>query len=304
MRYILLILFLTFGMGCQTMKAKNQAREKGPLLILQSDQQMKVKKQARKGWKRVDKEWFGIQAKAPASEKAATRTPGNLDCNAIYSNFAKEYGASAILDFNYRNIVDYREGHKPNYEMGCPRLFLKMQKEEGASVYKGQLTIVYLGDDPQTGRLKTIEEIYYSGDSVEKNQFNNWQGNWGENPSADFAAILESPNKAIILHITDVKRVEVRDGEQVYKGYGSVWFKVFRVFKRKGDICYNEGGYVSHAHIRPPVRPDRCWFLSNNPYGCRPQGSGRSVNLRGSLTCYKKLADFGYLDIHKAFEEQ
>ena len=88
MRYILLILFVGFGMGCQTMKAKNQAR---------------------KGWKRVDKEWFGIQAKAPASKKVATRTPRNvsaINCNAVYSNFTKEeYGASAVLDFNYKNIA-------------------------------------------------------------------------------------------------------------------------------------------------------------------------------------------------------
>ena len=165
------------------------------------------------------------------------------------------------------------------------------------------MTIVYLGDDPQTGRFSTIEEPYTAGESVEENQFNNWQGNWGENPSADFAAIFESPNKAIILRVTDVKKVEVRDGEQAYKGYGSVWFKVFRMFKRKGDICYNEGGYVSYAHVRPPVRPDRCWFLSKNPYGCRPQGYEKEVNLRGPLTCYKKLADFGYLDIHEAFGE-
>ena len=286
------------------MKAKKQAREEGPLFILQSGQQMKVKKQARKGWKRVDKEWFGLQAKAPVSKKAVTRTPGNvssIDCDAIYRNFTEEYGTSAILDFDYKNIVDYREGHEPIYEMICPRLFLKMQKEKGTSVYKGQLTVVYLGDDPQTGRLSTIVDIYNSGDSVEENQFNNWQGSWGENPSADFAAIFEHPNKAVILRITDVKKIEVRDGEQAYKGYGSLWYKVFRTFKRKGDICYNEGNYVSHVHRRPPIRPDRCWFLSKNPYGCRPQGYEKAVNLRGSLTCYRKLADFGYLDIHEAF---
>ena len=53
MRYILLVLFLAFGMGCQSMKAKNQSR---------------------KGWKRVDKEWFG---QAPVSKKATARTPAN-----------------------------------------------------------------------------------------------------------------------------------------------------------------------------------------------------------------------------------
>lgn len=81
MRYILLILFLGFGMGCQTMKAKNQGRE-GGLSPLQSDQKMKVKEQARKGWKRVDKEWFGMQAKALDSKKNASKfVEANLTTN-------------------------------------------------------------------------------------------------------------------------------------------------------------------------------------------------------------------------------
>ena len=38
---------------------------------------MKAKHQARKGWKRVDKEWFGMQAKSSNAKKATTRTPAN-----------------------------------------------------------------------------------------------------------------------------------------------------------------------------------------------------------------------------------
>lgn len=222
--------------------------------------------------------------------------------NEAYSRFRKRYGASAVLDFNHRNITDYREGFEPNYELDCSRLFLKMEKVEGASVYEGRLAIAYEGDDPASGRLSNLLDIYDSGSSAKENKYNNWQGSWGSNSTANFAAIFESTKRAIILRITDVKRVEVRDGDQVYKGYGSVWFKMFRVFKRKGDVCYNEGGYVSQAHTPPSVRPDSCWFLTDNPFGCRPRGSGTTVNLRGSLTCYKKLADFGYLDIHKAFD--
>ena len=60
MKYILLTLFLAFSLGgCQTVKTN---------------------KQARKGWKRVDKEWLGRQAEAKASnsESAVTRTPSSV----------------------------------------------------------------------------------------------------------------------------------------------------------------------------------------------------------------------------------
>ena len=54
MKYIPLILFLSF-LGCQTTK---------------------FKKQARKGWQRVDKEWGGqAKMKAPGLKTAAARTP-------------------------------------------------------------------------------------------------------------------------------------------------------------------------------------------------------------------------------------
>lgn len=250
----------------------------------------------------------GGDGRYPSDDGGRHGGPGSLPeepdrkCNSeAYRNFRKRYGASAVLDFNYRNITDYREGAEPNYELECSRLFLDMEKMEGTSVYEGRLAIVYQGDDPRTGKLSNVVDLYDTGDSTEENKYNTWRGSWGRNPSADFVSIFESTNRAIILRITDIKKVEVRDGEQVYKGYGSVWFKVFRLFKRRGDICYNEGGYVSHAHTPPSSRPDRCWFLDGNPFGCKPQGSGRAVNLRGSLTCYKKLAEFGYLDIHKAF---
>lgn len=58
MKYVILSVLLAFGLGCQTTK---------------------FKKQARKGWQRVDQEWFSAQTKAKTSgpEKAAARTPAS-----------------------------------------------------------------------------------------------------------------------------------------------------------------------------------------------------------------------------------
>ena len=51
-KYVLLISFLFFGFGCQTIKSKPQAMP-----------------QAMKGWKKVDKEWFSQYASLKPSTK-------------------------------------------------------------------------------------------------------------------------------------------------------------------------------------------------------------------------------------------
>ena len=56
----LLIFFLFFSVGCQTLKGKNQAM---------------------KGWKKVDKEWLGQYAAGPASD-----TQRNLSHDTSYSS--------------------------------------------------------------------------------------------------------------------------------------------------------------------------------------------------------------------------
>ena len=76
MKYILLTLLLAFSLGCQTVKTNKQAR-KGWKRV---DQEW-FGVQARKGWKRVDKEWLGQQAEAQkvSSPKTDTnRTPSSV----------------------------------------------------------------------------------------------------------------------------------------------------------------------------------------------------------------------------------
>ena len=245
---------------------------------------------------------------SPGSSGSLPQEPDG-DCDRpLHRDYKEKYGAPALLKFNQNNIVDYREGHDLNYAPGCPRLFLKMDKVEGTSVYRGSLAIAYEGEaytGEHAGKLANLLDIYQSGSSAKDNQFNTWQGSWGSAPSADFAAIFETfktHKGAMILRITDVKKLEVRDGVQVYKGYGSLWFKMFRAYLKGNDPCYNSGGYLTQVHTTPTERYDRCWLTTRkNPFTCRPRGIGTAVNLRESLNCYKKLADFGYLDIHEAF---
>ena len=148
---------------------------------------------------------------------------------------------------------------------------------------------------------KTVH--YDSGDTVKDSRFNTWEGDW-KAPDVNFAAIFETDNSAVILRINEVKRMGAVDGKPTYKGYGEVWFKMFKLYyKQKGDNCYSQGGYIAHAPVKPPVPTKRCWFLDVGPYSCLPKGirTIKSFNLRGDLTCYKKLGEFGYLDIHEAF---
>ena len=218
-----------------------------------------------------------------------------------YRELRKKYGASAFIDLNHRNLRDFLKGQEPNYELGCPRIFLNMEKIEGKSFYEGSFSIAY-EDTGYSGQREVVLYPYDSGNAVADNKFNTWKGNW-RTPDVDFAAIFENSFSAIILRIKEVEMEDVADGELAYKGYGEVWFKMFRIFKKKGDDCYTKGGYIAHAPVKPPSPTKRCWLLDVGPYSCLPKGirTIKSFNLRGDRTCYKKLGEFGYLDIHEAF---
>ena len=199
---------------------------------------------------------------------------------------------------NYRNLRDFLQGQEPNYELGCPRIFLNMEKIEGTNpVYEGSFSIAY-EDTSYSGQRELVVYPYDSGNAIADNKFNTWEGSW-RTPSVDFAAIFENSFSAVILRINKVEHLDIADGELAYKGYGEVWFKMFRIFKEKGDNCYSQGGYIAHAPVKPPVPTKRCWFLDVGPYSCLPKGirTIKSFNLRGDLTCYKKLGGiwiFGY----------
>lgn len=231
---------------------------------------------------------------------------------------------SAVIDLNFANLNNFLMNQRlqrvaDGYGSICPRIFLSMKKlEANTSVYKGSFILGHEGifyegmEKPLVG--------YYSGDTAEDNQFNTWHGNW-EAPDVNFAAIFESsgtvetkfisvngekekaPISAVILRINRVEKSTSTDGEPTYKGHGEVWFKMFRLFWNREDVCYTKGPYIANAHIMPPPPRKKCWFLDMGPYSCLPRGirTMESFDLRGDLPCYKKLGEFKDLDIRKAF---
>ena len=232
-------------------------------------------------------------------------------CNtADYQEVSEKYGgASAPIDLNYQNLKDYLMNQELyRHESICPRIFLSMKKLTdtpfGFSTYKGNLIVGHSGI-VYKGQAKSIAR-HTSGDTLKDNQFNTWQGDWETPAAVDFAAIFESlPHSAVILHINQVKKeYPDEEGNPVYKGYGEVWFKMFRQFVgNKQDVCYREGNYAHLAPRHIPLPTKRCWFLDIGPYSCLPKGirTIESFDLRGDRPCYKKLGEFRDLDIRKAF---
>ena len=226
-------------------------------------------------------------------------------CVQLHKDF-KKYGAPAVLNFKSRALRDYLMGHESNYGLKCARLYVDMEKMEGSSYYEGQVAIAYYGPDPETG-LENPDgtgQIFETGDSVKENEFNNWRGRTRTLTASNFAAIMESRYAALILRIDNVKHLDVGDGKKSYRGSGSVWIKMFRQYKGdKSDTCHRSGGYA-HLAKGELTRNTLCWLADKGAYSCLPKGTGTLKNfntLRGALPCYKKLADFGYLNIRDAF---
>ena len=128
----------------------------------------------------------------------------------------EEYGASAFIDLDQENLKDFFMEKDLNYEMLCPRIFLNIKKLTDSSfnspVYKGRFVVAYddiitsmekgtailyfNGPDLRSdsfeiiiarGNVETVE--YSSGETVEDNQFNTWQGDW-QTLDVNFAAIF------------------------------------------------------------------------------------------------------------------
>ena len=257
------------------------------------------------------------------SVKASSQLKEEIEkCNRLpHWKVAKKYkkysffvgnSASAFIDLNFANLKDflmnqalYRIAVIDEESIFCPRIFLNMKKLEdnafGSSIYKGSLVVGHEGIFYEG--LKKPIVTYNSGDTAEDNQFNTWQGDW-QAPDVNFAAIFESPNhSAVILHITKVEKEDRVDGKPTYKGHGEVWFKMFRLFWDREDVCYTQAPYTSTSNFPPPAPRKKCWFLDIGPYSCLPQGirTIESFDLRGPRPCYKKLGEFRDLDIRKAF---
>ena len=88
MRYILLVLLLAFvGLSCQSITSK---------------------KQARKGWKRVDQEWFSQQAAAKDQKMKPHRTPSQVERGQFICEYisGEKYGIRRFNEFD-RVIIEW-----------------------------------------------------------------------------------------------------------------------------------------------------------------------------------------------------
>ena len=233
-------------------------------------------------------------------------------CNrSQYRTLSEKYGASAFLHLAESKLEEYRLGQPLNFDPGCPRVFLDMNKTKERT-YKGNLYVAFEGEG-RSGRRAIKLHQYSSGRAVEDNQYNKWASrSWKSNsrnkvPDQGFAAFFEdSGTRAIILQIKRVVQYDVSDGVLEYRGYGDIWYKMFRTYSGdRGDACYSGGTYVSHAQVKPKKPNRRCWLLGIGPYSCLPDGVG-STFTEESLQeddpeCYTLLGEFGNLNLNEAF---
>lgn len=85
MRYILLVLLLAFGgLSCQSITSK---------------------KQARKGWKRVDQEWFAQQAAAKDQKMKSNRTPSQVEKGQFICEFMNKPASTGNTILHFDKIV-------------------------------------------------------------------------------------------------------------------------------------------------------------------------------------------------------
>ena len=180
--------------------------------------------------------------------------------------------------------------------------------------YKGRITIAYT-DTGGSGVVIRYQD-YQTGKQDEDIKYNQWRGSWTEKADSKgvveprFVAIFENKSVgAVVLHINEVVKYDVGDGEVQYKGYGDVWFKAFRTY-RKNDRCFSTGTYINQASNVPPIPSGVCWNRAIGPYSCLPSGIRSMDSIQADLKpdvreldleCYVKLGEFGNLDIHEAF---
>lgn len=238
------------------------------------------------------------------------------ECNRSYwREKINELGAaSAYIRTDRSNFTDFNLGQPANFSISCTRLLLNMSRVSGGSTYKGNLHIVY-----EEGN-KPVGLQYNSGNSAKENKYNKWYGDWRADrrgrTTAKFNAIFQhnKMDMAVILQINKVEEVDVGDGVTSLRGYGDIWFKMFRLFTTKNDVCHHQGAYVKYAQRRPPRPQWVCWLVPVGAYSCRPEGidlsfnlrssnvySEKPINLRSEPACYSKFGSFLNLDINQAF---
>ena len=221
-------------------------------------------------------------------------------------------GGVAFIKLNRANLEDYLLGRAINFELQCPRIIVSLARSKRS--YKGRLHISY----QSTGSSGTVVKVqsYDTGKSESDTQYNDWKGNWNRTDrhgvvKPRFIALFEDKNfGAVVLHINKVIAYEVVDGEISYRGYGDIWFKPFRTYTSRKDVCYSEGTYVSKARNKPPASSRRCWNNSIGPYSCLPDGINTMSQAEKKfkpdqreldLECYQYLGEFGNLNIRDAF---
>ncbi len=215
-----------------------------------------------------------------------------------YEDLRKEFGSSAFARFNAGSLSDYRFGVRSNFDLNCKRMYLNMTKRR--SRFSGSLTISY--EDGNGIRWRT----YKTGVNESENRYNRWNRRDRSNSGrlkSEFYAIFENPSGAIILALDDLRIRNIQDGGSEIVGSGELWYKMFRAYAGRKDVCYRTGTYISKAKItgrRPSVR---CWLLNQGPYSCKPQGvhSGDFNLLHENYDCYDKLGTFGNLNVREAF---
>ena len=231
-----------------------------------------------------------------------------------YRELEKTYGASAFIHLDKNQLREFLLGRDANFALGCPRLFLNMQKY--GRRFEGSLAIVYEGQRAGGGREIKVEK-HETGSSEADTQYNDWKGSWNKTRrrvvEARFSAIFSRiPIRAVVVHINKVEKHDIGDGEVSYLGSGDIWFKSFRAYSgNRGDTCYRQGAFTSVASIQAVApRNISCWNLSTGPFSCLPDGintlakvaSRLKPNVRKlDLPCYRKFGEFGRLDISKAF---
>ena len=228
--------------------------------------------------------------------------PSDSYCNrSQYDKLRKKHGSSSFVRFQSISLTDYRLGVETNFETNCNRMYLDMT--ENRNRYEGSLTISY--EDGNNIHLSA----YMTGRNENEIKYNKWVDKQ-KSPSrtgrlsSKFYAIFQDGDGALILNIDSLIERNIRDGATELIGSGEIWYKMFRSYAGKRDVCYSSGTYISKSKIVPRRPSARCWLLNEGPFSCKPQGvHSAEVKLTDNrdYDCFRKLGTFGNLDVREAF---
>ncbi|MGI9549181.1 MAG: hypothetical protein ACR2M7_04320 [Bdellovibrionales bacterium] len=249
--------------------------------------------------------------------------PGLTHCKrSERQDLSDAYGASAFIRLDTGVIEDYRLGIRSNFDPECTRMYVNFKPKAtgrtGKEIYKnfkGNIAITYEGKVRRYKTGYTERENFYN-QWYDSNTFDDEDPAEGDAPKRgtklkhiEFYAILDDAYGAIIFHIKRIYQKDIRDGEQALIGSGDVWYKMFKsfVWADRHKPCYKSGTYVSKLPQVPPRSSTKCWFLSQGPYSCKPNGVGTRMGTllyedqANDFACYEKLGSFGNLNVREAF---